>query len=216
MAKATPRRKRVAKPEPKKLTAKQGAFAMEYVVDMNATQAAIRAGFSEKTAAQQGWQLLQNPLVAAEIAKLKAERAERLKIDADQLLARLVDEAHADFADLFDADGALKPIHDWPLIWRTGLIAGIEIEEEYDTKAEPDEMEEQAHGGALRRPRATPRAIGRVAKIKISDKIKRLELIGRHQSVQAWRERKVVDVTDPVKQLFEQIAGKAIRPGGSS
>lgn len=208
--------KRAKKAEPRKLTDKQGAFALEYVVDFNATRAAIAAGFSAKTAAVQGYQLLQNPLVAAEIGRLKAEQAERIKMDADSLLTRLLEEAHADMADLYDDDGALKPVREWPRIWRMGLVAGVEIEEEYDDEEEPDEMEPQGHGGALRRPRKVRTAIGRVAKVKLSDRVKRLELIGRHQNIQAWKDRKVLDVADPLKKLFEQIAGNAIRPGGGA
>lgn len=52
------------------LTPKQAAFVREYQVDLNATQAAIRAGYSEKTAQQQGYQLLQHPLVSEALQKV--------------------------------------------------------------------------------------------------------------------------------------------------
>jgi len=100
------------------LTAKQAAFVREYLLDLNATQAAIRAGYSEKTAVQQGPRLLGNVGVAAAIMKAQASRAERTQVDADWVLRRLADEADADLADLYDEHGGLRPVHEWPPIWR--------------------------------------------------------------------------------------------------
>lgn len=207
-------RKKQRDREPKKLTPMQRLFALEYIVDLNATRAAIRAGYSERTAAQLAYQLLQNPLVAAEVARLQDEKAQRIKMDADRLAMRLFEEADADIADLYEEDGSLKPIHDWPPIWRKGLVTGIEIEEQYDKDDEEAEaeFEPQAHGGALKRNIKPRRATGRIAKIKLSDRIKRLDLIGRHINVQAWKERKVIEADEPLRLLAEQIAGNAIRP----
>lgn len=198
---------------PKKLTPMQRLFALEYIVDLNATKAAVRAGFSEKTAAVQGHQLLKNPLVAAEIERQQKERLERIRMDADGLLVRLFEEADADMADLIDENGGLKDIQDWPPIWRKGLIAGIELEEEYDNEEPAEEgLEQQGHGGALKRAIKRKVAVGRVSKIKISDRVKRLELIGRHIGVGAWRERKLLEADEPLRRLAEEIAGRAIRP----
>lgn len=72
-----------------KLTPRQAAFVQEYLVDLNATQAAIRAGYSEKTAGRTGHENLKKPEIAAAIAQAKAERAERVQIDADEVLAHL-------------------------------------------------------------------------------------------------------------------------------
>jgi phage terminase small subunit len=200
------------KPEPKTLTEKQGAFALRYLVHHNATRAAIEAGFSEKTAAVQGYQLLQNPLVRAEIDRLHAEQAERLKIDADQLLRRLVEDLDADIADLHYADGGLKPIDEWPMAFRKGLVAGVEIEEEYDDDDTEEEFEEQAHGGALKRERKPRRAIGRVVKYRLTDRNRTKDLIGRHRTVQAWKDVKTHEASDALLELYQQIAGKAVAP----
>lgn len=67
-------------------TDKQQRFVEEYLVDLNATQAAIRAGYSEKTAAEQGYQLLQNPSVSAAIVAAQAARSARTEITADKVL----------------------------------------------------------------------------------------------------------------------------------
>lgn len=73
-----------------KLTDKQERFCEEYLIDLNATQAAIRAGYSEKTAQEIGSENLSKPMVHARIAELKAERSKKLSIDADWVLRRLV------------------------------------------------------------------------------------------------------------------------------
>jgi phage terminase small subunit len=78
--------------KPKKdepLKDKQLAFCREYIVDLNQTQAAIRAGYSEKTAGATASRLLKNVKVQEEINHLKAERAERTGITADQVVRQL-------------------------------------------------------------------------------------------------------------------------------
>lgn len=71
------------------LTAKQHRFVAEYLVDLNATQAAIRAGYSPKTAQEQGSRLLSNVMVAAAVEAAQRERAGRTGITQDYVLAKL-------------------------------------------------------------------------------------------------------------------------------
>lgn len=71
------------------LTDKQQRFVAEYMVDSNATQAAIRAGYSSRTAKQQGSDLLTRPDIANALAQLKQAQAERLQISADDVLRDL-------------------------------------------------------------------------------------------------------------------------------
>lgn len=73
-----------------KLTAKQEMFCKEYLVDLNATQAAKRAGYSEKTAKESGCENLTKLNIQERIAELKAGREERLQIDADWVLRQAV------------------------------------------------------------------------------------------------------------------------------
>lgn len=73
-----------------KLTAKQELFCKEYLVDLNATQAAIRAGYSEKTASEMGYENLSKPQLAEYIAELKAKRSEKVEIDAAWVLRQAV------------------------------------------------------------------------------------------------------------------------------
>lgn len=149
------------------LNAKQQRFVEEYLVDLNATQAAIRAGYSEKTAKQQGARLLTNVDIAAAVSASKAERSAQTGIDARWVLERLGLEVEADMADLYDENGNLRPVKDWPLIWRTGLVAGVETVREGGDEG----------------------SVSFVDKIKISDRIKRIELIGKHVDVQAFKDR---------------------------
>lgn len=154
-----------------KITPKQQRFVDEYLVDLNATQAAIRAGYSKKTADVQGPRLLGNVRVAEAIRLGQQQRAERTKINADWVLERLCVEAEADLADLYADNGSLKPVSEWPMIWRKGLVAGIETQQEFETVD------------------GEKKPAGTVHKIKISDRIRRLELIGKHVAVGAFAER---------------------------
>lgn len=149
------------------LTPKQEAFVREYLLDLNATQAAIRAGYSAKTAYSMGQRLLKNVEVSAALVAAKQERAQKTQIDADWLLTRLAEESTADVAELYNDDGTLKPVKDWPLIWRQGLVAGLDVEE----------------------IRVEGIVVGSIRKIKLSDRIKRLELIGRHIDVGAFKDK---------------------------
>jgi phage terminase small subunit len=146
------------------LTPKQQRFVEEYLIDLNATQAAIRAGYAAKDADVQGPRLLGNVGVAEAIATLKAQRAEKTGIDAAWLLHRLAAEATADVNDLYTEEGRIKAVKDWPLIWRQGLVAGLEVE-------------------------TIGEGAGHLTKVKLSDRIKRLELIGKHIDVQAFRDQ---------------------------
>jgi phage terminase small subunit len=173
------------------LTPKQQRFVDEYLIDLNATQAAIRAGYEASNADVTGPRMLGNVGIAGAIAERQQERSEKTQIDAAWMLLRLADEATADLADLYGEDGQLLPIKQWPLIWRQGLVAGIEAEEL------------TVEGVTM----------GIVRKVKLSDRVKRLELIGRHVNVQAFKENVEVTVTDRAAQLQRARQRKAADAG---
>lgn len=87
------------------------------------------------------------------------------------MLRRLVAEAEADLADLYDGRGDLKPIEEWPEIWRQGLVAGVEIDALYEGAGDDR------------------RQVGFVKKIRLSDRLRRLELIGKHVRVNAFQDQ---------------------------
>jgi phage terminase small subunit len=78
------------------LNRKQQRFVDEYLIDLNATQAAIRAGYSAKTAEQIGYQLLQKTSVAQAVAKAKSARSDRTQVTADRVLEEIALIAFAD------------------------------------------------------------------------------------------------------------------------
>ena len=86
------------------LTAKQRAFVDEYLVDLNATQAAIRAGYSRKTAAQVGAENLRKPYIAEAVEEAKEGRAERTRVSADKVVAELAKLGFSDMRELASWD----------------------------------------------------------------------------------------------------------------
>lgn len=84
------------------MTAKQKQFVEEYLVDMNATQAAKRAGYSEDTAYSIGFENLKKPEIQEAIAELRAERSKRLEVTADDVLRQLWAVATADPNELIE------------------------------------------------------------------------------------------------------------------
>lgn len=86
------------------LTPKQSLFVKEYLVDLNATQAAIRAGYSEKTAGQMGDENLKKPQIAKEIKEAMDERGKRTEITADRVLKEIERLALFDPADLINVN----------------------------------------------------------------------------------------------------------------
>ena len=151
----------------KKLTNKQERFVKEYLVDLNASQAAIRAGYKGSTAFRTGVENMQKPLIKQAIAKELEKRNNRLEVNADYVLRRLVGIDQMDVLDILDKNGDLKPVKDWPKVWRTTL-SGIDIS--------------RISGGDLDTETV-------LKKIKWPDKVRNLELIGRHIDVKAWYER---------------------------
>ncbi len=164
------------------MTPKQEMFVREYLVDLNATQAAIRAGYAEKTAYSIGQENLKKPEIAFAVAEGKAKRAAEIGVDARWVLKRLAMEAEADLADLYAENGSLRPIHEWPLVWRQGLVAGVET---------------------IREGKGDDEA-SFVDKIKLSDRIKRIELIGKHVDVEAFKERVEHSLSDDMAAVLNQ------------
>ena len=161
------------------MTPKQEAFVQEYLKDLNSSAAAKRAGY-RGDANTIGPRLLANVGIAAAIAAAKAERSERTKIDADWVLRTLEAEKKADLADLYDDANNLLPVKKWPMVFRTGLVVGIETVQE---RSGVDES-------------GAPKFVA-VRKVKLQDRTRTTELIGKHVEVAAFKERlEIEDVTD--------------------
>jgi len=103
------------------MTPKQTAFVAEYLIDLNATQAAIRAGYSERTAGAIGAENLEKPEIAAAIAAAQEDRGERVALTADRVLLEIGRLATSDLRRAFNADGGLRS----PTTWDDDTAAAI-------------------------------------------------------------------------------------------
>ena len=169
----------------RKLTEKQKRFCEEYLLDLNATQAAIRAGYSASRASEIGYQLLQKTTVQNYIQKKQAERSERTGITQDRVLRELAAIAFADATDyvqvvekpLVDSDGE-------KILDNSGkeiMLPDIQITE--TDKLKPEQKKAIAgikHGrGGI--------------ELKLNDKTKALELLGRHLGM--WNDKQEVKLS---------------------
>lgn len=144
-----------------KLSARQQLFVAEYLKDLNACQAAIRAGYSARTAETAGPRLLRNVQVQSAVAEAQRRRLDRVEVKADEVLRELLRIATADLSEAYDEAGNLKPIHEIPKDVRRA-IAGIKVFEEFD-------------GFGKDRVK-----VGEVREVKFWDKPRSLELLGKH------------------------------------
>lgn len=160
----------MAKKLPSGLTAFEERACRELMKDVTDQAAAYkRAGSKAKPPALRSGasRLFARPEAKKLIASLMEKRNDSVEADAAWVLQRLLDEANADMADLYAADGSLRPVNEMPEIWRKGLLAGVEIEE---TKVKG-------------------KVVSRSVKVKQDSRIKRLELIGKHVNVRAFRDQ---------------------------
>lgn len=144
-----------------KLNPKQQRFVQEYLIDFNATQAAIRAGYSEKSAKLIGHQLLNNTKLSKAIAEAKNKTANKLEITKERWLKEIFCYAFLDPLDLFEEDGSLKLLKNIPESARRA-IAGLEVTEIFDNAKDDQKM-----------------AIGLLKKIKLISKHDGLEMVGK-------------------------------------
>lgn len=160
----------------KPLTAMQEAYCQSYIkTPENQSHAAIDAGFSPNTAAVKASVMMRDERIQKRIAELMEERNKRNRVSADYVLMRLVEIDQMDVLDILNDDGSLKPIREWPKIWRTTLSG-------FDLSSTIMNMNEDSIETILK-------------KIKWPDKVKNLELIGKHVDVNAFKERLEVSGT---------------------
>ncbi|EKH8248029.1 terminase small subunit [Salmonella enterica] len=160
----------------KPLTAMQEAYAQEYTkCPENQTQAAINAGFSPNTAAVKASVMMRDERIQKRIAELMEERNKRLRVSADYVLLRLVEIDQMDVIDILNDDMSIKPVSEWPKVWRQ-YLTGFELADMFEGRGDEKEL------------------VGILKKIKWPDKVKNLELIGKHVDVNAFRERLEIDV----------------------
>ena len=117
------------------LTPKQEAFVREYLVDLNATQAAIRAGYSAKRADAIGHENLRKPEIADAVSAAMKVREKRTGITADRVLLELARIAFFDPRQLLNPDGSPKPINELDDD-TAAAVAGLDIVEQFEGTGE--------------------------------------------------------------------------------
>ncbi|EMO6260882.1 TPA: terminase small subunit [Escherichia coli] len=160
----------------KPLTAMQEAYCQSYIkTPENQTQAAINAGFSPNTAAVKASVMMRDERIQKRIAELMEERNKRMRVSADYVLMRLVEIDQMDVIDILNDDMSIKPVSEWPKVWRQ-YLTGFELVDMFEGRGDEKEL------------------VGILKKIKWPDKVKNLELIGKHVDVNAFKERLDVNV----------------------
>lgn len=141
-----------------KLTDKQEAFVKEYLIDLNATQAAIRAGYSKDTAKEIGCQNLTKLNVQEALQTAMQERSDRTEITQDMVISELAKIAFLDIRQAFDDSGELLNIPDMPEEVARA-VGGMDLSKIGKGQDSDPEF---------------------IKKVKLIDKKGALELLGRH------------------------------------
>ena len=151
-----------------KLTGKQKRFVEEYLIELNATQAAIRAGYSPNTAKDIGCENLAKPNIRACIDKEIAERSKRTGINQDRVIRELARLAFVNANDVIDMEEAT--LKDGATEDDTAAIASVKVKTIPTKEGEGIERE-----------------------IKLTDKLKALELLGKHLGM--FKDKVEIDAT---------------------
>ena len=171
-----------------KLTAKQNQFVAEYLIDLNATQAAIRAGYSKKTAEWQGPQLLGKTHVAEAVALAVQARSGRTNITADRVLLEIARLAFFDPRQLLNPDGSPKPINELD-DGTAAALAGLDITEEFEGSG------------------ADRVFTGYTKKFKLADKNSALEKLAKHLGLYKIDN---LQKTDALTEVLNRLGGSAL------
>ena len=147
-----------------KLTPKQMRFVDEYMIDFNATQAAIRAGYKEKTAHVIGAENLRKPKIAEEIARRQKDLQRRTEVTQERVVKELARIAFANIADYIHVETQTRTKDDGTEVTYQTVMFSETQELSADQRAALAVVKQSVNGFEL----------------KLHDKIKALELLGRH------------------------------------
>lgn len=161
-----------------KLTEKQKRFVEEYLIDLNATQAAIRAGYSVKTANEQGAQNLAKLSIKEEICKAMAERSRRTGINQDRVVMELAKIALVNPDDVINPEDA--SVRENASKDDLACIQSVKVKHSSSDKGDMTERE-----------------------VKLNDKIKALELLGKHLGM--WKDKVELSGLDEEKSKLDNI-----------
>lgn len=177
-----------------KLTEKQKRFCEEYLIDLNGTQAAIRAGYSEKTAARIAIELLNKTHVAIYLSKLREKQSERTEITADKVLAELAAIAFSDRTEL------AQVVHKQGIDPETG--EGIEY-------ADVDLTDTDKLSDAAKKAISGIKRGRNGVEVSSYDKIRALELIAKHLGMLNEKKDESADTLSKLDEVLSKML-----PGG--
>ncbi|MFT4107731.1 MAG: terminase small subunit [Lacrimispora sp.] len=164
------------------LTKKQKLFVEEYLIDLNATQAAIRAGYSSDTAKVIGSENLTKPDIRTRIDKAMAERSRRTGVNSDRVVQELAKIAFVNAVDVIDPKTAT--VKEGALPEDTAAILSVKVK----TFGE-DGLERE---------------------IKMADKIKALELLGKHMGMFKEKVDLTVQTSQKLDDIMSQMGGEGL------
>jgi len=173
------------------MSPKQARFVEEYLIDANGAQAAIRAGYSPKTAGIQAAQLLANPEIAAAIEAAMSERAEKLEITSERVLAEIAVMAFYDLADLMVDVEPEEGEESSPLVVNGRTVLGLRGP--HDIQRLPENVRRAIVGWGYDRNQNFT--------VKLADKSKALDQLARHLSL--YNDKLAIDGLD---SLAERLA----------
>lgn len=174
----------------KGLTIQQRLFVAEYLRDRNGTQAAIRAGYSPRTAQQQASDLLLKPLIREQIEAFVIKAEEKASLTVERTLREVARLAFFDPRKLLNPDGSPKPINELDDD-TAACLAGMEIMEQFEGSGSDRVF------------------VGHVKKYKIADKNAALEKAMKHLG---QYEKDNAQTMNPLAELFRQVVGTPLRP----
>lgn len=167
-----------------KLTDKQRRFVDEYLIDLNATQAAIRAGYSVRTANEQGAQNLAKLSIQDAISRKMAARSRRTGVNAERVVLELAKVAFAKMTDIVDSKGRIKEDASPDDLACIESIKYKESDNEY--------------GGSVER------------EVKIASKLKALELLGKHLGMWSDKFNVTVEKSEKLDDIISQLGGEGL------
>ena len=195
----------------KELTLKQKQFVNEYIIDLNATQAYKRAGYSVKSdaaAGVEGHKLLKNPKISAAIEEAMLKREKRTEITADRVLQQLAKVAFSDMKDFMEWK-TVQQITDYKTVWNddtnekeedvpiVSMFTRINIKDSDEVDGTlVQEISETNKGGSITHT------------MKLNDRMKALELLGKHLGLFTDKidinGSMVVNIVDDVEDFEEE------------
>lgn len=195
---ATPKPHKRKSTQFKPISAMMEAYCQSYVkMPENQRQAAIDAGFSPNTAAAKASVMMRDERIQKRIAELMEERNKRSRISADYVLMRLKEIDELDLGDIMDDELSLKPLSTWPKAWRQ-FLSGVKVAELFEGKGDEKKI------------------IGVLKSIKWPDKVKNLELIGKHVDVNAFKERVEVSGTVTIADRMARARDRVKKQSGGA